>query len=58
MQDNQIRELIMSKQSNQRISCRTAFEIADEAGVERMKIGKVLNEMDIKIYGCQLGCFK
>ncbi len=57
MQDSEIRELIMGKQSNQRITCRTAFEIADEAGVDRMKIGRLLTEMEIKIHGCQLGCF-
>ncbi len=33
------------------------MEIANEAGVAPMKVGRLLNEMEIKIHSCQLGCF-
>ncbi|MCA1961856.1 MAG: hypothetical protein LDL33_13815 [Desulfomonile sp.] len=58
MDEEKIRELIMKKQTNSRISCKAAFEVADEAGVSRMAVGRLLNEMKIKIHSCQLGCFK
>lgn len=58
MDDSLIRELIMKKQSDQRISCKAALKVADETGAPRAKIGRLLNEMGIKIHSCQLGCFK
>ena len=47
----------MKRQSNSRISCATAFRIAEEANVPLREVGQLLNEMEIKIHSCQLGCF-
>lgn len=58
MDDEKLKELIMDNQSNQRISCQSACEIADKAGVSRMRVGRLIDEMEIKIQACQLGCFK
>ena len=58
MDEKVIKELIMKRQSDDRISCRAACEIADEAGVPRSLIGRLLDEMKIKIHSCQLGCFE
>jgi hypothetical protein len=58
MDEAQLREIIMSKQSDGRISCRAAMAIAAEAGVPSSTIGRLLDELDIKIHSCQLGCFK
>ncbi len=57
MDENLIRELVMKKQSDKRISCETAMEVAEEAGVPPSNIGRLLNDMGIKIHSCQLGCF-
>jgi hypothetical protein len=57
MDDDKLKELIMEKQSNQRISCRTACEIAEKAGVSKLRVGQLIDEMKIKIHSCQLGCF-
>jgi hypothetical protein len=57
MDDNQIRELIMNRQRSGSISCKEALEIAEEAGASSRKIGRLLNEMEIKVRACQLGCF-
>jgi hypothetical protein len=57
MDENLIRELIMKRQSDQSISCETAMEVAEEAGVPTSTIGSLLDEMGIKIHSCQLGCF-
>jgi hypothetical protein len=56
--DQHIRQLIREKEKGNRISCRTAMEIAKEVGVPTHKIGELLNDMEIKIHSCQLGCFK
>ena len=58
MDDDKLRELIMKRQSDQRISCQSACEIADEVGVSRMRVGRLIDKMEIKIQSCQLGCFK
>lgn len=58
MEESQLRDLILEKQSEGRISCQAAMEIAEQSGTPRIKIGKLLNEMKIKVGACQLGCFK
>jgi len=58
MDDAQLRDIIMSRQSDGRISCRAAMAIAEETGVPSSTIGRLLDELKIKIHSCQLGCFK
>ncbi len=41
-----------------RISCKQALDIAEKLGVSPSKVGQALNDLKIKIKGCQLGCFK
>jgi len=57
MDDTRAKELIMKKQTSGRISCYAAMEVAKEAGLTTRKVGELLNEMQIKICACQLGCF-
>jgi len=40
-----------------RVKCADAFAIARECGVGRAMVGRVANEIRIKISDCQLGCF-
>jgi len=40
-----------------KIPCATAFQLAEELGLSRSRLGELLNEMNIKIVNCQLGCF-
>jgi len=40
-----------------KITCSQATQLADEHQLSRMEMGKLLNELKIKIKGCQLGCF-
>ncbi len=57
MNEDDLRKIISEKQKDQRMSCATALSIADKADVSRKEIGRLLNEMEIKIHSCQLGCF-
>jgi len=40
-----------------KIACSAAFRLAAELGLSRQDLGKMLNELKIKISHCQLGCF-
>jgi len=50
-------EKIQGQTKNGRISCRQALKLASELEVSPKEIGDLLNELKIKIAGCQLGCF-
>jgi hypothetical protein len=39
------------------ISCAAAMRLAEELVISRQQLGKLLNELRIKIKQCQLGCF-
>jgi hypothetical protein len=41
-----------------KISCAAALKIANDFKVSPAEIGKELNRLNIKINGCQLGCFQ
>jgi len=40
-----------------KLTCPTAFKIAEEQGINLLDIAKICNEDGIKICKCQLGCF-
>ena len=54
---SKIEELVKTKCEEGRISCKVAHQIADQLDVSLGSVGQVINKLDIKIYGCQLGCF-
>lgn len=39
------------------ISCTAARKVAKDLGVPLREIGKVCDELNIKIHSCELGCF-
>ncbi len=53
----EIEKTILEKSKEGRIPCPLCFKIAEEFGISRPEMGKILNEMKIKISQCQLGCF-
>ena len=58
MDRKKIEEAILAKAKDGKIPCAVCFKIADDLGVPKKEITKVLNEMKIKISQCQLGCFE
>jgi hypothetical protein len=40
------------------LACKRAFDLASENDISLAEIGAYCNENNIKIVGCQLGCFK
>jgi hypothetical protein len=58
MTDNRlIRQKIEALKENDRIACHEALKIAQELNTSPDEVGKILNEMKVKIVHCQLGCF-
>jgi uncharacterized membrane-anchored protein len=59
--DNKIKESILSKvvekEGKKYIDCSESFAIANKFGMAPIEVGKICNEMKIKIMNCQLGCF-
>ena len=53
-----LEDIILEKSKNGKIPCALCFKISEDFGVSKKEIGKVLNEMKIKIGQCQLGCFE
>jgi hypothetical protein len=52
-----LEEKVKEASENGKLSCSRAFKIAEETEADIGEIGKVANRLDIKIIGCQLGCF-
>ncbi len=52
-----VAEEIRRASKDDRITCLAAFEVAERLGVSKCLVGQVANEEQIKITGCQLGCF-
>lgn len=40
-----------------RITCAECFAVAEKLNVPKDDFAKILNDMDIRIIKCQLGCF-
>ena len=55
--DEQLREAVARVATDGRAPCRALLEIARRLEVDAKAVGRMCNELEIKIYGCQLGCF-
>lgn len=44
-------------EGKRKIACPKAFELSKNYSISLKEIGDCCNENDIKLYGCQLGCF-
>jgi hypothetical protein len=53
-----LEEAVRKAAVDNRISCRSAFDVASKEEVSVEEVGRVVNELGIKIVGCRLGCFR
>jgi len=56
-QKNLIEKLLTERSNSGKITCAEARKIAEELGIPYIEVGKVANELKIKIRKCELGCF-
>ncbi len=57
MDRKKLEETIKEKSKNGKIPCAVCFQIAEDFGISKREMGKILNEIGVKIGQCQLGCF-
>jgi len=57
MDRKKLEKAIMEKSKEGKLPCVLCFKIAEDFGISKREMGKILNEMKIKISQCQLGCF-
>ncbi len=53
----QVKERVKEKATDGRISCSVARRIAEELNVSVKEVGHACDDLDIKLYACELGCF-
>jgi hypothetical protein len=58
MDRKKLEEIILKKAKAGKLPCAMCFKIAEDFGISKKEMGKVLNEIKIKISQCQLGCFE
>jgi len=54
---SRIEDEIKKKSANGRLPCPVARKIAKDLSVSFKEVGRVANELEIKITNCELGCF-
>ena len=52
-----LEETIKDKAKGGKIPCAVCFKIAEDFGISKKEMGQVLNEINVRISQCQLGCF-
>ena len=57
MSREQLKAKIQAAAPEGKISCAAAMRLAEALVISRKDMGKLLNELNIKITQCQLGCF-
>ena len=55
--DKKLEDEIRGSLVDGKLPCAVAFRIAEKLGVPIRQVGDAANELDIRIRGCQLGCF-
>ena len=53
----EVEEAIRNNMVNNRLSCKSAWELAEGLGMKRMEIASACEALKIKISPCQLGAF-
>ena len=57
MDKGKVTEKVIALSKDGKISCKQALRLAEEEGISSREVGELLNELKVKVMGCQLGCF-
>ena len=55
--EQEIREAIGLAAKDGKVACKALLDLAAQTAVPPKEIGRLCDEMGIRIHGCQLGCF-
>jgi hypothetical protein len=53
----EIKTAVKNAATDGKLSCTRARQLAEELGVPPREIGQAANELEIKLFACELGCF-
>ena len=53
-----LKETILKKAKDGKLPCAMCFKIAEDFKISKREMGKILNEIKVRISQCQLGCFE
>jgi hypothetical protein len=57
MDREKLEKALRERAKEGKLPCAMCFKIAEEFGIPKREIREILNELNIKISQCQLGCF-
>ncbi len=55
--EEKIKQRIQEVSKEGKITCTAAHEVAKELDVPIGKVGQLINQLNLKIIACELGCF-
>jgi len=55
--DKKIADAVRERAQEGKLSCGAAFRIAEELKVNPLRVGEMADELDVRLYRCQLGLF-
>jgi hypothetical protein len=58
MDRDKLEKIILEKAKDGKLPCAMCFKIAEDFKISKREMGKILNEMNVRISQCQLGCFE
>lgn len=58
MTEDELRAAIREKASGGKVTCKTLLDVAAATGTPPREIGRLCDELKVKIVACQLGCFR
>ncbi len=54
---DELKEEMLKRAVDGRVSCAVARKLAEDLGVSYREVGAAANDLGIKIENCELGCF-
>ena len=58
MNEDELRAAICGRAADGKVACKALLDLAAETGAPARDIGRLCDEMKVKIVACQLGCFR
>ena len=57
MTQEELRDTIQAQAVDGKVSCKAMLDLAAETETPSQQIGKICNDLGVKVSACQLGCF-